>query len=445
MPEHIRVKPGSAARVAACLTLAGIVGLHGGCGLASATDDIRGVNGDLDRSTVEAAAFSTSAPGAARPPAEPPRSAIDTGSRAPLTVVIGSGDRPAAPDAAAAATIDPVLIDAKVGDISGRPVYANEILRPLAARLSALAREPGVDEARWTQEALGGISRAVGLLVRDELLRAEALSRLKPEQRAGLRNFINELGEQEISRARGSRAEAEERLLRENQETFDEYLARTREEQLVNLGLADVFRGINVSWTDIRRAYERERADRWQPPPTAVFRQIRVPTSAADDVEAVAARLVSGEAFESVASSEVNRYEAQSGGAVRWQFEGELTDEAIFPIEQVNTAAVSLSPGQTAGPFAVGLNTFWVHLEAIERVSVPLYEAQVQIAGELRRQARQRETARYIATLIDRANVTGIDTMTQRLLEIARARYGPGAVAPDENPRETGPERSPRG
>jgi len=313
-----------------------------------------------------------------------------------------------------------VLVDAKLGDINGRPIYAESFLGPLSGRLSAEAavRPP----AAWAAFASRLIQDRMRLMVQDELLRAEALSRLSPEEKQGLRAFVSGLRDTLISQNYGSAALAESTLLEERGLTSSEFMERQESEILVNETLRREISGrVQVSWRDIRQRYERD-ADRYRPPPLARFRVLAV---GRDDAEAVSAALDAGEPFAELAAGPLNRFNRDAGGVV----EVELTDDGgapeLFGADAINELAVGLPPGAWAGPVEFGSRTYWVFLESVEDRTVELYDAQLEIERAIRSTRENAEIRRLFADLTGGPIERQLVQLHARLLAVAIERYGP--------------------
>jgi hypothetical protein len=362
------------------------------------------------------------------------------------TVVVGSGggapERPGgvsgaeparAGDAAWTGSGAASLVDAKVGDINGRPIYAREFLEPLAARLAAEAER--TEAGPWRRLAEQEISRRLDGLITDELLKAEALSTLNEEQQAGLRSFLQGVRTRLVSENLGSARLAEQRLLEAEGKNLEDRLREEEETTLVRLALAeDVYRRVNVSWRDVKLRYERD-AGKYNPPPTAVFRLIRVPRSDAAARASVESRLAAGEAFSEVASDEeVNRFKPDEGGQELVAFEGEFSEGEFFGAEALNEAAQGLTLGGRVGPVEFGSQVGWLTLEEIRRESVSLYDAQLAIQQELTLERREAELRRYVGRLLDRAGAGERDAMRARLVSIASRWYGPAGAAEFDAP-----------
>lgn len=316
------------------------------------------------------------------------------------------------------------LIDAKVGDINGRPIFASTFFEPIESRLIAEAQRLNRNE--WRRVAAEDIIRPqLDNLIADELLRAEALASLTPAQRQGLRSFLTGFRRDLVSENLGSEQLARQRLQDGTGRTLDDALRDKETDTLIRLALnRQINRRINVSWRDIRQRYERDQ-NIFNPPPVARFRLIRTPNDRPDDVTRIGERLNAGEAFDVVAQDTANTFERERGGLSESPVLGAFEQGEFFPAPALNERARALKPGETVGPFVLGNNTFWMRLDAVERTSISLYDAQLRINQELTLERRRREQQIYLARLQERARVSDRDEMLLRLLRIAEERYGP--------------------
>lgn len=170
--------------------------------------------------------------------------------------------------------------------------------------------------------------------------------------------------------------------------------------------------------------YEQD-AEKYHPPPTAKFRLIRVKTSDEQAVALIGAAIQGGEAFENVASRPENSWNPQGGGLQEAKFEGDYKAGEFFGAAALNEQARTLEVGDWTGPFELGDFTCWLKLDAIERHDVDLYDAQLEIYQQLLSERQNNELARYISHLVERARVTDLETIRDRLVDIAAERYGP--------------------
>lgn len=368
---------------------------------------------------------------------------VEAASPAPLPVI---GDpaldvraEPGAPGGSnepAAPAESPMFVDAKVGDVNGRPIYANAFLSSIEDRLSAEARRRA--PANWQRFAAGLIRDELNRLIEDELLRAEALASFTPQQRQGLRFFIKSLRERARRGSLGSASLAEQRIQESEGVSLDEWIKDQQARALVRHQVEEqIISKVRVTWRDVQRYYELN-SDRFNPDPIAHFRRIRLREPSPEQIDRVSGALESGTPFEQVARWDLNVWRPEEGGAVDpVSFKGEFS-HAAFAIgpEVLNEAAPSLEVGHWAGPLRYEVSGVasadWIYLDSIERRNRPLEDPAVQIEIEqtLRNGLLEMERRRYLRRLMDRATFTDIDQMTRQLLRIATERYLPARPGP---------------
>jgi hypothetical protein len=322
------------------------------------------------------------------------------------------------------------FIDAKVGDVNGKPIYASAVFdagsltqEAIGPRLAAEARR--APYRQWQEFAARQIGNWLSLFVTDELLRAEALANLSPEEKQGFGAFIERL-QRDVQRQRGgSRAQASRSLEQSEGITLDQWRRRQEDVELVRLQLAErVVRRVNVSYRDIEQRYGQQ-SERFNRPPVAIFRLAQVFKDKPADVEAFREKLASGLTFAQAAESKLNYNKPEKGGREERELKGDYATTAFFANEQINAAAQKLQPGEVVGPIETSSSMAWLQLEAIQERAQSLYDAQLQIEDEIRRSRREREQDRYLGLLRGRTSMTDLNAMLERLLEIAQQRYYP--------------------
>lgn len=316
---------------------------------------------------------------------------------------------------------EPVLVEAKVGDVNGKPIYASRFLAPMAERLRReAAQRPRVE---WQLLAKREIERALAGFVEDELLRAEALASLTPAQKQGLFAFVERVQRDLVAQNRGSREQASRRIFQEEGTTIEQFTAARRERELINFQLeTQVNKRVSVTWRDIQQAYERN-YEQFNTPPTFRFRLIRVLSDSTENIKAVTDALAAGTPFAEVAALPANVNDPKNQGLVLKGVKGDPKTMEFFPNEALDAAAKDVGVGQTVGPIDMGTSQAWITLEAIDQRSVPLYQAQLGIENVLRESRQSAERARYIDRLKSRANISNPEKTVERLLEIATDRY----------------------
>ncbi len=327
------------------------------------------------------------------------------------------------PAAGAQASQGMLLVDALVGQINGKPVYASKFLAPLDGRLRAKVIELDNNRA-WQREAGKIIYDALIDQIRDELFLAEARAGLTSDQRRGLLAFVEQLRRNFASQSEGSEELADERSREAEGVSLDKKISDERDKALIRtLVSQQVNPRVNIAWKDIQRRYERD-ARIYNPPPVANLRMIWVPSGKVDAASAVATRLASGEAFAAVARDPINEFSSSEGGLIERTFEppygsGRLWEDAIL-----NDNARGLSVGRTSPPFTFQGHQVWMHLESItQKPGKTLEDAQLEIATKLRNEKFNEETNRLFNRILERGSRTNERDMTERLLLIASERY----------------------
>lgn len=336
-----------------------------------------------------------------------------------------------APSADAGALSDPVLIDAKIGDVNNRALYASGFLEPMEAELRAeavrlmKAAKGDVQAVRgaWDVFAVQQIQRQLGRFIRDEIFRAEASASLKPEQKAGLQYYLQKMREEEIRKNQGSLTLTDEEIARQTGgKNLDEYMRSQEQRTLIEFQLIQqINRKVQVAWRDIKQQYERD-SEKYNPPPTAFFRVIMVSKRDEAGLKAVTDALAAGADFAETAKSPSNLLSRDKGGLQAVPFKGAFAEATLIGSKPVNEALRLLAPGGVAGPIDNDNTTAWVKLESIESKSVSLYDAQLAIENEIFAARQDRAIDAYMGKLQGRASLTDLDDMGQRILQYARER-----------------------
>ena len=171
----------------------------------------------------------------------------------------------------------PWPIEGLVGQINGRPLFADKFLEPIAARIVTKAASPDRVEAR--RELIELVRFAFKDYVDSELVIAEAEAGLSTEQQQGLFAWLASMQEAEVAERGGSLIEAETSLMNERGMSIDEFLQERRDitlaQQLLRKRIEP--RAI-VSWRDIEREYRRHEAE-INPPPSILIGRIRLDTT----------------------------------------------------------------------------------------------------------------------------------------------------------------------
>ena len=339
-------------------------------------------------------------------------------------------DPPAEPsdasaDPQAVVASDSFAVDGMIGQINGRPIFADTVFHgddPIHDQLAALGRRLARPVFRVRSREL--IQSRLRQMLLDSLILAESERSLSAGQRTGLR-YTMQKREEELVRlyGQGSIAAARENIVAQTGRSLDATLEDFRKAVVVREHIRAVIEPkINVTRRDVERYY-RENYKDFNPEATRALRLIQVDT--AEEAGEVTQRLGSGETFAMVADTPMNKFTA-SGGL----FEGAIGDKPLR-YEALNEALVPLAPGEHVGPIEADEDFWFVYLESIEAPrQKTLMDVQLQIEQTLRFQLRQAQTDRYYKQLLAGTDPLAVQRMTDALVEIAVSRYAAFDNAP---------------
>lgn len=307
------------------------------------------------------------------------------------------------------------VLDAMVGQVNGRPIYADTILDPIEPQLQALARQVGPGEFR--QRATQLIEATVRQIVLDALILGEAERDLSDRERAGLQGMVLRHREELLRQyGQGSLSLTEHNLQQATGKSLEQTLEEYRQKVLVSRYLANNLRPkINVTRWDIERYY-RDHQDEFNPKASRVLRLIRVQ----NDEEAQRVReMLQTRPFEEVALDKINLYKPAQGGLM-----DATQGTAVFDNDAMNQALAELGEGEWAGPFQLSGRPVFVFVEELtEAKSIPLKEAQPIIERRLRENQFRQLTDDYNRRLFEQGSFEPLPQMVDRLVQIALARY----------------------
>lgn len=316
------------------------------------------------------------------------------------------------------------LVDGLVGQINGRPIFADAFLDPIADRLGQASNETNNrNEAR--QFIIMIVSERFEQWVNNELIIAEAESLLTPEQKQGLFAFLRDFQEGEVLRRGGTRSAAEESLFEDFGYNIEEYMAITRNEVLA----ADLLRRrvqprAIVTWRDMEREFAR-RSELYAPGATIEIGRIALLTTRdAEKIQRVTSAFEQGRDFSEVA---IEMEIVEEG---RWR-EFVLGEEGIDALSEVLVDEVveqlrELPAGKATTPIVQGSSTVWFSVLQIERPEARNIfdrDVQIELRAELQALRDAEERTRYITNLRRRWIAENIEDMRVRLIDIALRRY----------------------
>lgn len=312
-------------------------------------------------------------------------------------------------------------VEGLVGQVNGRPVFANAFLEPIADRLiSAAAIRDRVEGRRVFVEL---VRLSFKDLVDNELIVADAESKLSPEQQQGLFAWLRSFQEETIAERGGSRAAAEASLEAEESQTLEQFVQQKRDIALVRRLMNERIEPRTiVSWRDIVQEYERRRAE-FNPPPVLKLGRIRLnPRTDADAIAKVKAMAAEGKKFSEIAAE----LKLPDGGL--WQtFDYPQDGIAGMPFTDATKERLTgLGIDVPSAPLEQRELVVWLGILALDRPpSRSLFnrDVQLQLRAELEGRRRAIERQRYLDSLRSRWVTDEIGEMERRLVEIALERY----------------------
>lgn len=310
-------------------------------------------------------------------------------------------------------------LDAMVGQINGRPVYASQIFQQIGdEQLERLGSEN--DRLSFKREVRNIIAGHLRSRISDALIVAEAEASLTEREQMGLLALIQMEREKLIAEAGGYLAGAEASVRDMGYAGIDDYLEAKRREKLVDQKYLQekLLPKIQVTRRDVE-AYYQAHAEQFNPPPRITLRMILVMDD--NTAQQVSQALEAGEDFESVAR-EHSRFKPDDGGF--GQFESQLSEFSGFGLEPLNQAVRQLAPGGRSNRIELENGWAWVKLiDVQQRPGKRLGEVYLDIENRLRA-ARFHELQReYVTDLLERGNYTPIPQMLNMLVDVAMARY----------------------
>ncbi|MHC4809375.1 MAG: hypothetical protein ACYTEV_03305 [Planctomycetota bacterium] len=323
---------------------------------------------------------------------------------------------------------DSFVVDALVGQINGRPIFAGEFFEPIGDQLRAMGREAAT-RTEFASAALPVIRLSLRRRVDEALYLAEAEAALSPEEQQGLRFWLREIQDVTVARRGGSRAEADRRLRETENRSLEEEVEFRRNAGLQSKLIRDrILPRVIVSKYDIEREYQR-RYDEFNPPPSTLVQRLILLGDDEAAVTEVSERLERGDSILDVAA------ELAADGRGRVSEIGTFT---LRPSQLANSEAVSEvfrryaegweRAGDWTGPVAGGRSTWWIFVAAVRQSEGrPVHDelVQRQLKAELEQRGMSRELARYEDQLRRESIVGEEQEMLEVLMEIALRRYGP--------------------
>ena len=355
----------------------------------------------------------------------------------------------------------PLTVESLVGQVNGRPIYANAVLEPISDQLAAaskkMSRSQFAEEVRnalyQEHESMGSTLYSGRLyeLVITDLLLSEASNRLTKEQSYGIFSLINRLRDDLASAQGGSQTLARVNLQLEAGVSVEEFLEFQREKLLIDaLYREKIWPKVNVSWRDIQREFEQislaefsseDANDVGEERLQAILLglssglnlgaipeakglvsigMIRVPIDDESLANDVREAFSLGMSFKEVA----NDLDLPNDGL--WQT-FEMGSKGIHDIDVsdlMKEKLIGATEDAVIESFDLGRSTVWLSIMDIQK-PISIYNRPVQIAvrNQLRWIAFNREKSRFIESLWGEGSIEEVQTMSERVANIAVRRF----------------------
>jgi hypothetical protein len=352
----------------------------------------------------------------------------------------------------------PITVEALVGQVNGRPIYANSVLEPIADLLRAdskkMNRTQFADATRkllyYETESMGSSVRGgrVYELVITDLLLSEAMGNMSEEQSYGVFSMLGQMRENLASAQGGSQVQLRQRIEEQAGVSTEEFLGMQRDQILIDaLQRQKIWPKVNVTWRDIQREFEKLSSNTSIPTQEMdamrtqeILRNMQMGTPlkditaakgsvtlgkirlAKDDerIQLVKDAFIHGMPFQEVALM----VEEQDNGV--WD-SFVMENEGIAGIGIADTFKEKLlmvEVGEVVPAFEFGTGVFWITvLEMQEPVS--LYNRSIQIAlrNVLRWVQFNTEKERFVESLWGDGSLEEVKTMADRVTNIAIRRF----------------------
>ncbi len=323
-----------------------------------------------------------------------------------------------------------VIVDSLIGQVNGRPIFADEFFEPIEDQILAARAQLSAENFLATMDRI--IVSRLNQVIFNELVLAEAETMLTEETRVGLRYWLKDVEEKRLAESLGVRSRAEQELAEEGM-TLDKYLEIRRDEAMIyTLVKKKIEPRVIVTWRDLEREYERRERE-FNPPASVTLAKIVLSKEREQEmIDAVETGLAEGKSLEEIGKS-LERDTAYSEDVLELGPNG-LKDLPLNPA--ILEAIADLKVGETSQPVEVELSSmsgtkrvsvYWYHIKSIDqREARTLYDPQVQrqLFAELKRRRLEEEQNRYLDSLLSKGIYDNIEEMTLRLRRVALIRYG---------------------
>jgi hypothetical protein len=313
-------------------------------------------------------------------------------------------------------------VDALLGQINGKPLYADEFLASREDRIRQLVAQP--DRTTAYRQVLQLLDEAFEQFVNNQLVISEAEGAIPIEAKEGLLAWMRELQEKEIASRGGTRSEAQRSIEEEFPgTTIEEFMQRQKNEILASdLMRRRIKPRAIVSWRDIERLYLKN-WEKYNPPPTLRVGRIALLKTDEAKVNRVKELFAQGRTFADVAA------DLQLPNQGLWK-ELKLGAKGIDGIpdlvDDLKARLKNLKEGVVDGPVEQKSQVTWMTLLPGEQAKpTSIFDSRLQL--NLRRQLEGErfgmEQYRYLQGLRSRWIAEDLTEMKKRLIQFALERY----------------------
>lgn len=317
-----------------------------------------------------------------------------------------------------------IVIESLIGQISGRPIFADAFLAPIDDQLRREGeRLPRNEFLPRAQEIVNQRLREV---VINELFLAEAEAALTQPQKMGLLAYLKDLQEKNIAERGGTLFGAQAKIASEQEMTMSEFEAAQKNSVLIgNLLYQRISPRVIVSWRDVEREYELRKAE-FNPPALVTFQRLQLEdASQKEQIEQVTTRLGGGESFSDVVQSlGLSEFVTVLGGGPLRMGPAGISDVEVNEAFKPALARLKGEAGETTEAIARQGRTVWLHVEKVEQPpGKTIYDVQEELIATLKAQRENEERNKYIATLLQKGIYDELDAMSRRVLAVVDMRY----------------------
>lgn len=316
-----------------------------------------------------------------------------------------------------------VIVESLVGQVNGRPIFANDVLGPIEDQLMILSEETRLDITAFKNVAKVHITDQMQTIVKSELLLSEAKSGMTKAQKQGLFSYLQKVREDLASSTGGSQSVVTRKLMDEEGKTVDEYLDYKQQQVLIQQLLREkVAPHIQVTWRDIERAWEQNKSS-FTSPGKVTLGMIRVSSDEAEEmVELVKQSFAGGSSFKTVA--------AELG----------IPDGGIWDTFEIGTGGIAeidvsatimkhieyLDEGEVVGPIQIGASQYWFTVFELDEPVVGTIwnpQTQIRLREYLIGTRSVIEETRFLERILADGSYDEFNAMVERILRVAVTRY----------------------